>query len=84
MEWTELYQGLLLFRADTQETKGFSDEDYLDAVWPAIQEANSKAEAFSQIGREMVVVLGDDVQFPCTDKSTFKRAQVSRAVLRNL
>lgn len=68
--------GLLLFRIDDDEVKGFSDEEYVDRVWPTIQDGNSKAESFSQIGREMVVVLGADVEFPSTDKGTFKRAQV--------
>jgi long-subunit acyl-CoA synthetase (AMP-forming) len=67
--------GLLLFRS--LEAGDVSDDEYLDVVWPAIAEANSKAEAFSQIGRDMVVVQGEDVPVPSTDKSTFKRAQVS-------
>ena len=68
--------GLLLFRAKTDEARNFHDERFLDRVWPSIQDANARAEAFAQIGKEMVVVLGEDVDFPATDKSTFKRAQV--------
>jgi hypothetical protein len=68
--------GLLLFRADDVKVKHLSNEDFIDQVWSTIQDANGKAESFSQIGREMVVVLGADVKFPCTDKGTFKRAQV--------
>lgn len=68
--------GLLLFRAEA--ARGLSDEEFLEEVWPAIGEANEKAEGFAQIGREMVVVLGEDIECPSTDKSSIKRAQVYR------
>jgi acyl-CoA synthetase (AMP-forming)/AMP-acid ligase II len=66
--------GLLLFRS--LESGDMADEEVLEKVWPIIVEANTRAEAFSQITREMVVVLGEQVHIPSTDKSTFKRAQV--------
>lgn len=68
--------GLLLFKAEN--ARELSDEEFLDRVWPAIEDANSRAEGFSQISREMVVVLGTDVECPTTDKSSIKRAQVYR------
>jgi hypothetical protein len=68
--------GLLLFRADTEVAKNLSNEEYLNRVWPSIEAANKKTEAFSQIGRDMVVVLEHDKSFPETDKSTVKRGQV--------
>jgi hypothetical protein len=68
--------GLLLFRAEA--ARGLSDEEFLEQVWPAIEDANSRAEGFSQISREMVVVLGEQVDCPTTDKSSIKRAQVYR------
>jgi hypothetical protein len=68
--------GLLLFKAEA--ARGLSDEKFLERVWPAIEDANSRAEGFSQISREMVVVLGADVECPTTDKSSIKRAQVYR------
>jgi long-subunit acyl-CoA synthetase (AMP-forming) len=68
--------GLLLFRADTEVAKNLSNEEYLNRVWTSIEDANKKAEAFSQIGRDMVVVLEHDKKFPETDKSTVKRGQV--------
>ncbi|PMD33859.1 putative NRPS-like enzyme [Hyaloscypha variabilis F] len=68
--------GLLLFRAEA--ARGLSDEEFLEKVWPAIEDANSRAEGFSQISREMVVVLGEEVDCPTTDKSSIKRAQVYR------
>ena len=68
--------GLLLFRANTDEAKALSDDEYLDKVWPMIEDANFRAEAFSQIGRDLVAVLGADTELPVTDKSSIKRAQV--------
>jgi hypothetical protein len=68
--------GLLLFRGTN--AKGLSDREFLDAVWEVIEDANSKAEGFSHISREMVVVLGEEVECPITDKSSIKRAAAYR------
>ncbi|KUJ18954.1 putative NRPS-like enzyme [Mollisia scopiformis] len=68
--------GLLLFRG--ANARGLSDEEFLDRVWLVIEDANSKAEGFSQISREMIVVLGEEVECPVTDKSSIKRAAVYR------
>jgi len=68
--------GLLLFKAEN--ARELSDEEFLDRVWSAIEDANSRAEGFSQISREMVLILGADVECPTTDKSSIKRAQVYR------
>ena len=67
--------GLLLFRA----TDDVPESDYLDAVWPTIAAANANAEAFSQISRDMVAVLGSDVECPRTDKGNIIRGQVYSA-----
>lgn len=66
--------GLLLFKS--LEAGDMGDEEVLEKVWPTIEEANSRSEAFSQIGKDMVIVLDEQVPIPSTDKSTFKRAQV--------
>ncbi|KAF8862994.1 putative NRPS-like enzyme [Acephala macrosclerotiorum] len=68
--------GLLLFRGGN--ARGLSHNQFLDAVWKTIEDANSKAEGFSQISRDMVVVLGEEVECPITDKSSIKRAAVYR------
>ena len=68
--------GLLVFKADTDDANILSYDEYIDRVWPSIRDANTYAERFSQIGRDMIIVLGPDVEYPCTDKSTIKRAQV--------
>jgi hypothetical protein len=67
--------GLLLFKARTEEASKLGDIDYVDKVWPSIEKANEKSSGFEQIGRE-IVVMGVEVDFPETDKSTIKRAQV--------
>jgi Phosphopantetheine attachment site len=66
--------GLLLFRS--QSAKGMTDEDYVEKVWPTIEKANSYSEGFSQISKEMVAVVADDVGYPSTDKGSVKRAQL--------
>ncbi|KAK1142845.1 putative NRPS-like protein biosynthetic cluster [Aspergillus melleus] len=68
--------GLLVFRAPAGDH--LSEEDYLDAIWPAIADANTRAEGFSQITREMVALMPSDVTYPQTDKRSIIRAQVYR------
>lgn len=75
--------GLFLFRANTEVARKLSKEEYLDHVWLSIEDANKKAEAFSQIGRDMVVVLENDKKFPKTDKSTIKRVQVCLRIIQS-
>jgi thioester reductase-like protein len=67
--------GLIVFRAQEKGLE-FSDEQYLDAVWPTIEAANAKAETFARVIRELVVIKGPDCLYPKTDKGTFIRAQV--------
>ncbi len=64
--------GLLLFR----NTDDMPESDYLDAVWPTIAAVNADTEAFGQISRDMVAVLGSDVEYPRTDKGSIIRGQV--------
>ena len=68
--------GLLLFRAKAAE--GLTDSEFVEKVWPAIEDANSRAEGFSQISRDMIAVIPEDVECPSTDKSSIKRAAVYR------
>lgn len=67
--------GALIFRAADKATN-MSDEEFLEAIWPAVEAANSRAETFSRIPKELVVVKGADVSYAGTDKGTFIRAQV--------
>lgn len=67
--------GVLIFRSGEHGLE-MSDGEFLDAVWPAVEAANTAAETFSRIPKELVVVKGADVVYPRTDKNTFIRAQV--------
>ena len=65
--------GVLIFRASDH----LSNEEFLDAVWPSIEDANSRAESFSQITKDMVAILPSNVEYPKTDKGSIIRAQVN-------
>lgn len=66
--------GVLIFKASDD----LSTEAFLDAVWPSIEDANSSAESFSRITRDMVAMLPSNVEYPKTDKGSIIRAQVYR------
>ena len=65
---------LLIFRAKRADY--MSDEAYINAIWPSVADANSRAEAFSQITREMISLLPFNVEYPQTNKGSIIRAQV--------
>lgn len=67
--------GALIFRAPGKATE-LSDGEFLETIWPAVEAANARAESFSRIPKELVVIKGADVIYPKTDKGTFIRAQV--------
>ena len=66
--------GLLAFRAEA--ARNLSDEDFVNDIWPEIEAANQASEAFSYIGRDMVVPFSAQVEIPGTDKGSIIRAQV--------
>lgn len=66
--------GLLVFRSD--DARSFTDQEYLDLIWPTVEDANSRAEQFSQISRDMITVLPVGSACPRTDKGSIIRAQV--------
>ena len=70
------YPGALIFCADA--AAHMSNEDFLEAIWPAVEAANSRAETFSRIPKELVVVLPADTTYPRTDKGTFIRVPTYR------
>ncbi|KAI1346329.1 hypothetical protein F5Y01DRAFT_308366 [Xylaria sp. FL0043] len=76
------YPGALIIRADT--AAHMSDEEFLEAVWPAVEAANSRAETFSRIPKELVVVLPADTSYPRTDKGTFIRVPTYRQFEREI
>lgn len=66
--------GLLLFRA--LGSSQLKDQEFLDQVWPTIEYTNGHAESFSQIKRDMVVIVPENVDYPQTDKSSIKRGLI--------
>ncbi|KAF9891628.1 hypothetical protein FE257_003639 [Aspergillus nanangensis] len=66
--------GLLIFRSTEATT--YTTDDLLDILSPTLAEANAHAEQFSQISRDMIVVLPTDSDCPRTDKGSMIRAQV--------
>ncbi|ETI26263.1 hypothetical protein G647_03040 [Cladophialophora carrionii CBS 160.54] len=66
--------GAIIFKSE-QSAKS-SDEDFLDKIWPRIEEANRQAETFSRIPRDLVIVRPCDEIYPRTDKGTIIRAQL--------
>ena len=66
--------GIFVFR--NEDSRGMSDEKFIDAIWPTVQDANTHAESFSQISKETVVPFGADVDYPKTDKESIKRSQI--------
>lgn len=66
--------GLLVFR--TEAAADLSDQVFINAIWPTVKDANSRAEGFSQITKEMIVPISADIDPPLTDKASVKRAQV--------
>lgn len=63
--------GVLIVKSD--RAAQISDADFLEQIWPAVSDANSRAESFSQIPKELVVILPADTTYPATDKGTFIR-----------
>ncbi|KAI5287183.1 hypothetical protein KEM54_006185, partial [Ascosphaera aggregata] len=68
--------GLLVFRA--KEYDYLSESEFLNALWPAIEDANARAETFSQIAKDMIALIPSDVEYPHTDKNSIIRNQVYR------
>ncbi|KAJ5639473.1 uncharacterized protein N7484_007335 [Penicillium longicatenatum] len=67
--------GALIFRAPGKATH-LDDHEFLETIWPAVEAANARAETFSQIPKELVIIKGADVTYARTDKGTCIRAQV--------
>ncbi|KAF7715772.1 NRPS-like protein biosynthetic cluster [Penicillium ucsense] len=67
--------GALVFRS-AEHGRNLSNDEFLEAIWPAVEAANSRAETFSRIPKELVIVMGESVKYAATDKGTFIRAQV--------
>jgi len=67
----QAFPGLLII--PSEKTIGLDKSQILAKIWPSIEVANSRAEAFSQIQKEMVEILEVDTVYPSTDKGTIIR-----------
>ncbi|EXJ73779.1 uncharacterized protein A1O5_03541 [Cladophialophora psammophila CBS 110553] len=72
--------GVLLFHSTFAAS--MSDEEFVEKLWPFVDEANSKVESFACISKEMIVPLGTEVDYPQTDKGTIIRPQVYKVFER--
>ncbi|KAL4884773.1 hypothetical protein BJY04DRAFT_233049 [Aspergillus karnatakaensis] len=63
--------GLLV--VPSAECENSTSDEILDHIWPDIEAANQNAEAFSQISRDMVIILPVGCAYPATDKGTMIR-----------
>ena len=68
--------GLLIFQSYTALDVCSTEDQFLDEVWQTVDRANSTAEYFSQVSRDMIAVLPCDSIIPRTDKGSMIRAQV--------
>jgi thioester reductase-like protein len=66
--------GAIIFRSE--QSANMDDDNFLDNIWPQIEEANRQAETFARIPRDMVVVRPVNESYPRTDKGTIIRAQL--------
>lgn len=76
------FPGVLVMKAD--KAAHWSDEEFLDKVWPAVEAANAKAETFSHIPRELVVIVPAEATYPKTDKGTFIRVPTYRQFAKEI
>ena len=66
------FPGILIIPSD--HAAGKTPEELLDLLWPIIEDANSKAEQFGRVPREMVQIMPPGTEYPRTDKGTVIRA----------
>ena len=66
--------GVIVFRSEYATS--LTDEEFLDRIWPQIEEANSQAETFSHVPRDLVIIMPHDQLYPRTDKGTIIRSQL--------
>lgn len=52
---------------------GKTDEEILEAVWPVVEEASRKAEAYARVSKNMIKLLPYDCAYPRTDKGSVIR-----------
>ncbi|PYH44175.1 putative NRPS-like enzyme [Aspergillus saccharolyticus JOP 1030-1] len=63
--------GLAVIRAP--DSQALTDDEIVEAIWPAVERAHESMPAFGQLSKNMVRVLPADAQYPRTDKGTVIR-----------
>ncbi|RDW93763.1 putative NRPS-like enzyme [Aspergillus mulundensis] len=63
--------GLAVIRAP--EAASLTDEQIIEAIWPAVEEAHETLPAYGQLSKNMVRVLAADTSYARTDKGTVIR-----------
>jgi hypothetical protein len=63
--------GVLIFKSDA--ALDLSDHEYIETIWPTIDSANTGAESFSHISRDLVILLPIGTTYPQTAKGTIIR-----------
>ncbi|KAF7554891.1 hypothetical protein G7Z17_g2621 [Cylindrodendrum hubeiense] len=76
------YPGLIIVKAD--RAAHISDDEFIENIWPAVEDANLRAESFSRIPKELIVVLAADTTYPRTDKGTFIRVPMYRQFAKEI
>lgn len=74
--------GLLAFKSE--DARDLSDNEFVETIWPVVQDANSRAEGFSQISKDSIVPIAAGTPYPQTDKGTIIRAQVYKVFEREI
>ncbi len=74
--------GLLVWRSD--ESRELSDEEFILAIWPAVEKINSTTSPTARIQRQMIVPMPAQRTLPQTDKSTFIRARTYKEFEREI
>lgn len=63
--------GLAVVRAPN--TDALSDENVVESIWPAVEDAHQAMPAYGQLSKSMVRVLPAETNYPRTDKGTVIR-----------
>lgn len=67
-----------LFLIPAESATFTTDEELIEHVWPALEQSNIQAPAFSKLYKEMIKVLPKGLEYKKTDKGTVIRAAFYR------
>ncbi|KAI1640226.1 hypothetical protein F4809DRAFT_591978 [Biscogniauxia mediterranea] len=67
-----LVPGLVVFRS--QAAASFSEEEFIQAIWPIVETTNNMMDEFARITPDMIVSIAPDIDYPTTDKNSIIRA----------